>query len=117
MSTLLLLALAAAPKASITVVKSSATVNAPAAARELKSQAEGLRDCFDLALKSSPSLKGELTLTLKAEPGAGVTSLTIDEDTVKDETLSSCASARLRTSWPSVKKAVTVHATYHFEVK
>jgi hypothetical protein len=113
----LALALAAAPKAHVTLVKSSASANDAAIAKELKSQASGLHDCYDLALKDTPALKGTVSLTFQVEPTAGVTTLTVADDSLTDETLVSCVKARLSTTWPKVKKAVTVHATYRFETK
>ncbi len=113
----LALTLATAPKPQVTLVKSSGSGNAAALAKELKSQAVGLHDCYDLALRDTPTLKGNLSVTFQVEPSTGVTTVTVGDDSLKDDTLVPCVVARLRTSWPKVKKTVTVHATYHFETK
>ena len=115
---LALLVLGADPTPHVTLVKSQATANAAAVTRELKEQAEPLAGCYDLALKAAPALKGTVSLTFELEPDSGLTVLTVDKDSLADETLVPCAKARLRTAaWPPVKQTVTVHATYRFELR
>jgi hypothetical protein len=115
MTLVLALALAAAPKLHVSLVKSGATAGAAAVTRELKAQLVPLEGCYDLALKSSPALKGTLALTFDVE-AASITRIKASDDSVQDDTLVPCVMARLRTGrWPTQKSALTVHATFRFE--
>lgn len=118
---LLLLLLAgtpAEPKLKISLVKLSATQQKGAVSKKASAQLEALKGCYDLALKSAPGLKGDLTLTFALEKNAQrPESVTVDEaSTLQDQTVSQCVIARLQsTSWPKSKARSEVAITLKFE--
>jgi len=120
-SALVLLLLAGAPaepKMKISLVKLSATQQKGAVSKKASAQLEALKGCYDLALKSTPELKGDLTLKFALEKNAASPeSVAVDEaSTLKDETVSQCVIARLQsTSWPKSKARSDVAITLKFE--
>ena len=114
----LVLILTAAPKLQVSLVKSTASASSAAVQKELKAQLVPLEGCYDLALKTAPSLQGKVTVSFSVDPEAGVTTISAGEDSVKDETLVPCVLARLRFGeWPRAKKLLAVTATFRFEQK
>lgn len=113
---LILALVAGADKPQVALVKVKASSDAAAVQREMREQLEPLEGCFDLALKENPSLHGLLGVSLTVEREAGVTAISATEDSLKDETLVSCALARLRfAQWPTPKKTLSISATFKFE--
>ena len=121
-ATLLLMTLAGTPgpQMHISVAKLTASEQKPAVGKVMASQLEALKGCYDLALKDSPQLKGQLTLTFALEPRqSSPDALTLDEgSSLQDGTVSSCVMARLRaTEWPKPKKHSQVAVTLDFSVR
>jgi hypothetical protein len=121
-SSLLFLTLAGAPSPQmhISVAKLAASEQKPAVGKVMAAQLEALKGCYDLALKDSPQLKGQLSLTFSLEPRQSTPdALTLDEaSSLQDGTVSSCVMARLRaTEWPKPKKHSQVAVTLDFSVR
>jgi hypothetical protein len=120
---LLLLVLAAnpaEPKMKISLGKLSATEAKAAVSKTAAAQLEPLKGCYDLALKSAPDLKGELAVRFALERGAeNPEAVSVDEvSTLKDDTVSQCVMARLRsTKWPKPKARSEVALTLKFETR
>ncbi len=106
----LALVLSAAPGSGVehlkvTLVKLTASEQKGALTKVVNGQLEPLKGCYDLALKDTPELKGELELELTFE-GATLGEAKLSEASpLKDDTLSQCMMARLRTAatWPKMK--------------
>ena len=117
---LVMLAGTPAPQMHVSVAKLSASEQKPAVGKVLAAQLEALKGCYDLALKDSPQLKGQLTLTFALEPKQSMPdALTLDEgSSLQDGTVSSCVMARLRaTEWPRAKKHSQIAVTLDFSVR
>jgi hypothetical protein len=106
------------PKMKISVAKLSATTSKAAVGKVLKDQLEPLKGCYDLALKETPGLTGDLAVKFEVGTGTGVA----EEPTavpggLDQPTLVPCVLARLAsTAWPKVKGKNHVELTLHFAV-
>jgi len=92
----------------VTLVKVTATDQKAAVTKTVKGQLEPMKGCYDLALKDTPDLKGEIQLELSFE-GSTVSKMSVAEASpLKDQTLGSCLLGRLGAAqWPKVKAGTT----------
>jgi hypothetical protein len=113
----LLLALGADPVPHVTLGKVTASEALAAVTTELRTHLVPMAGCLDLAAKEAPHLSGTVTVTFVAEPDRGVTSLTTSNDSLKNDTLVPCISARLRSGqWPVKQAPLTVTAVLKFKI-
>jgi hypothetical protein len=113
----LLLALGADPTPHVTLGKVTASEALSAVTVELRTHLVPMEGCLDLAAREAPHLSGTVTVTFVVEPDRGVTSLSTSEDSLKNDTLVPCISARLRSGqWPVKQAPLTVTAVLKFKV-
>ncbi len=92
----------------VTLVKVTASEQKAAVTKVVNGQLQPLKGCYDLALKDTPELAGELQLNLTLEAGQPGMITVDDSSTVKDDTLAQCMMARLRaTPWPKTRSGAT----------
>ncbi len=106
---LLLAAPSGVDKLKVTLVKLTSSQQKGAVGKVVNGQLQPLKGCYDLALKDSPELKGELELDFTLEGGSPGEMKVADSSTVKDDTVSQCMMARLRSAtWPKTKSGAAV---------
>jgi len=93
----------------IAVVRLTASEQKAAVARVVNRELHPLKGCYDLALKDSPGLKGEIELRFRLEGGAPGVAQVADSSPVKNDTLAQCIMERLRSAaWPRTKRGAAV---------
>jgi hypothetical protein len=93
----------------ITVVRLTTSEQKTAIAKVVNREIHPLKGCYDLALKDSPHLKGEIELHFRLEGGVPGEMRVADSSTVKDDTVAQCMMARLGSAaWPKTKAGAAV---------
>lgn len=55
-----------------------------------------LQNCYNRALRTNPGISGKMTYTIAISVMGAVTSVRVDEDTVRDPSVTTCTTAKIK---------------------
>ena len=71
-------------------------VNKRAVQATIRQRMSALQNCYNRALRTNPGLSGKMTYTIAISVMGAVTSVNVDEDTVRDPSVTSCTVAKIK---------------------